>query len=652
MKVDNQEKQKALDLAEDSRETEWVFPSLVAELFKGKFRWDMLSPFPEQDEADKRIGDEYIEKARTVLEEYVDPDEVDRTEELPNDAILAMADIGLFGLKIPTEYGGLGMSQTNYNRVMAFIATYCNSTAVWLSAHQSIGVPQPLKLFGSDEQKKKYLPRLAKGAVSGFALTEPDVGSDPARMGTIAKPSTDGAYYTINGEKLWCTNGPAAELLVVMALTPPKMVNGKEKPQITAFVVETDTPGFETTHHCSFLGVRGISNGLMRFTDVKVPAENIIGGLGQGLKIALTTLNTGRLTIPGTSAGAGKACMHFAGDWIHKREQWGAPIGKHQAIGVKLASMAADTFAMDSINMVACRFVDQGQADIRLEAAMAKLFCTVTAWRVADDFLQIRGGRGYETARSLRDRGEDPIPAERLLRDARISRIIEGTDEIMRLFIAREAMDTHVRRVMPIMMGKGSKGKLIWDAFKFYASWYPKTWLPSLGGLDSRYLSSPNRRHLEYIPKASKRLARTMFHTMAKFGPKLEREQLILQRFVDIGTDLFAMACVLARAEHLLAENPQNAALQDMANLFCREARLRITENMRDVRRGRGRLFNKVSKAFMAGEYKWMIEGIYDDFPPTMRVSASTHETEAAEEAETEAKPTPEASGVEEQVPK
>ena len=656
MQVDNEDKQKALDLAEESRETEWQFPSLVAELFRGTFRWDMLSPFPAQDEADKRIGDEYIETVRKVLEEFIDPDEVDRHREVPNDALIAMADIGLFGLKLPKAYGGLEMSQTNYNRIMGFISTYCNSTAVWLSAHQSIGAPQPLKMFGTKEQKEKWLPRLAKGAVSGFALTEPDVGSDPAKMTTTATPSEDGSYYLLNGEKLWCTNGPAAEILVVMALTPPKEVKGKERQQITAFVVESDMEGFEVTHHCQFMGICGISNGMLRFTNVKVPAENIIGKTGDGLKIALTTLNTGRLTMPGTSAALGKACVHFAKDWANKRVQWGAPVGKHEAVGKKLAGIASVTFAMESMNTVACRFVDKGQADIRLEAAMAKLFCTTKSWEVADDFVQVRGGRGYETVQSLLGRGEDPIPAERMLRDARISRIIEGTDEIMRLFIAREAMDTHMRRVMPIIGGKGSmmgqafkafgdkkKRKIMWDAFKFYAGWYPRMWMPAGGGLSTQYLSATNRRHLTYIPKMSKRLARTMFHTMAKFGAGLERRQLILHRFVDIGTDLFAMASVLANAEHLLSKNPENRELQDLVDLFCRDARERIAGNMRDVKHNNDRIRSKVSKAFMGGSYEWLAEGAYTDTPPCMRVVASDQNDAEADEEE---------APVEESVPK
>ena len=395
------------------------------------------------------------------------------------------------------------------------------------------------------------------------------MGSDPAKIRTTAELSEDGTYYTLNGEKLWCTNGPYAEILIVMALTAPKIVEGREKPQVTAFIVETSEPGFEVVSRCAFMGIRGIANGFLRFNNMEVPAENILGKPGQGLKIALTTLNTGRLTMPAASAAAGKVCMHFAQNWVNERGQWGAPIGKHQPVSKMLAEMTADTVAMDSINALACAMVDQGGVDVRLEAAMAKYYCSETAWRILDDFVQVRGGRGYETAESLGARGEEPIPAERMFRDARISRIIEGTSEIMRLFIAREAMDTHVRRLMPIMTGKGPKGKLIWEALTFYAKWYPKVLLPTSVSLNVRHLSPKNQDHVIFVARTCKKLARTLFHTMAKYRQKLEREQLVLQALVDIGTDLFAMAALLSRTEHELKARTDDEQLQDMASLFC-----------------------------------------------------------------------------------
>src|SRR3989338_7572693 len=473
---DNVEKAKSLEVAEEAREESWKYPSFVGDLFTGKVRWDLIFPYPAQDRDDEKIGDDFLRKLESFLKNNVDADAIDRTGLIPDSVMKGLAELGCFGMKIPKEYGGLGLSQINYNRAVAMVASHCGSTAVLLSAHQSIGVPQPLKLFGTPEQKKKYLPRFAKGAISAFALTEPEAGSDPAAMSTTATPIENGDYYLINGQKLWCTNGNIADILVVMAKTPSKIVRGKEKAQITAFIVEKDMPGFEVAHRCMFMGIRGIQNGLLKFNNVKVPKENIIWGLGQGLKLALITLNTGRLTVPAACTAMAKKSLVIARDWSNKRVQWGAPIGQHEAVTSKISLMTATTFAMDSVTWLASAMVDQGKVDVRLEAAMAKLFCTEAAWRIADDTVQIRGGRGYETADSLRGRGEEPIPVERFMRDMRINLIIEGTSEIMRLFIAREAMDPHLKRILPLMSPKtpfGTKIKLLLSTGFHYAFWFP-----------------------------------------------------------------------------------------------------------------------------------------------------------------------------------
>jgi hypothetical protein len=402
-----------------------------------------------------------------------------------------------------------------------------------------------------------------------------------------------------------------------MAKTPPIVVNGKERQQISAFVVETNTPGFEVVHACEFMGCRAIANGLLRFTNVKVPVDYLIGKPGQGLKIALTTLNAGRLSLPAGAAGGAKLALFHSQKWCNERVQWGQPIGKHQAVAKKLANLASDTFAMESITWLTCAMYDQGGFDIRIEAAMAKYFCTETGWRIADDFIQMRGGRGYETAESLAARGEAPIAAERMMRNARIARIVEGSSEIMQLIIAREAMDTHLKFILPYLKAKGAEKAVIRKKMlRFYASWYPKLWVRPPAPEGVKHLNEQNQNHLAYVEKTSRRMARRLFHTMARHQQKLEKEQLLLANFVDIGTDLFVMAATLAHAERLLHEHPQDQSVQALAHLFCSNARMRIETNFNESKKNHYRLFSEVADKVLDDEYAWMVHGIYTGYPP------------------------------------
>ena len=621
------DKDVAMQLAEDARQAEWENVSFTAEVFKGNFRWDLVHPFPAQSAEDRKIGDEYIEKIRPVLEKYVDPWQIDEDGEYPREALEAMAGVGLFGMKIPREYGGLGLSVTNYARVLGFIGGYCAVTVAYLSAHQSIGVPQPLKEFGTEEQKRRYLPRLAKGEISAFALTEPGVGSDPARMSTTATLSEDGRYFVLNGDKLWCTNvtDPKTTLIAVLARTPDKVLpNGKSLPQISCFVVETAWPGVERVRRSRFMGLRGLANGVVTFKDVKVPVENLIGKPGEGLKIALATLNVGRLGIPAAAIGAGMALVEDAKWWTTSRQQWGQPVGKHQAVAKMVANYMAQLFAMKAMVSVACAFADHKNADIRLEAAAAKYWCSETLWKMYDDYLQVRGGRGYEMAKSLYARGERPTNVEMGLRDSRINRIFEGSSQVMHLIMAREALDTHFKLVMPILQPKPgqkvSKREAVMKAAGFYATWLPKLFVPDTGGsLEARNLNERNRRHLAYAAKTSKLLARRLFATMAKFGPKLEKEQIVLGNFVDIGVELFVMASTLSYAEHLAGANPADPSPQELANLYCSEARRRIESNFRAVKSNFNRSYDRVAGLLMEGRLDWLAAGAIDPIPPRYR---------------------------------
>ena len=605
---------EARELAEDSRETEWTAPSFGAELFFGRFRPDLVFPFPEQDTEDRAIGDAYCAKLRKFLEENVDAARIDAEEELPQHVIDGLVELGTFGMKIPEEFGGLGFSQLNYNRVIALVASHCASTAVWISAHQSIGVPQPLRMFGTDEQQKKYLPRLATGAISGFALTESGVGSDPANMGTTAELSEDGTHWILNGDKLWCTNGLAAELIIVMARTPSKMVKGRERKQISAFIVEMDSPGIEKTHRCRFLGIRAISNGVIRFTNVKVPLENLLGGEGRGLKIALVTLNTGRLTLPAAGAGSAKQALSISRRWANERAQWGQVVGKHESVGEKLAWMAATTFAMEAVSDLSSGLSVKGGADIRMEAAMAKLFCSVASIEITDAALQIRAGRGYEHEKSLAERGEIPFPLERMYRDARINTIVEGTSDIMHLFLAREALDPHLGKAGALIDPRSSgaaKAKSLAAAAAFYPGWYFSKWLPMDGPLPAD-VPGELGTHLRFVQRNSRRLARTMFHSMVTVGAKLEYRQVLLGRYVDIGVELFAMSAAVSRATSLLKANGQDRSPVELADHFCRMARRRIARDFHAAKSNDDKSARRVARGVLERRYDWLEAGILE----------------------------------------
>ena len=586
----------ALELTESAREVTQE-PSFVSGLFMGSYDLSRIRPFPQQSAEDRDQGDAFLEKLERLLREKTDPDEIDRTGEIPQPVLDALGRLGAFGIKISPEYGGLGLSQTNYCRAAMLLGGWCGNLTALLSAHQSIGVPQPLILFGTEAQKRKYLPRVAKGEISAFALTESGAGSDPATMQTLAEPTADGSAFILNGEKLWCTNGTKAGVIVVMAKTPPKIVGGKAKEQITAFIVETDWPGVEVMHRCRFMGLRSLYNGVMKFTNVRVPRENILLAEGKGLRVALTTLNTGRLTLPAACVGLSRRCLEITRRWAAERVQWGAAIGKHAAIADKVAKMAANTFAMEAMTLLAASGVDRDKhADVRLEAAVCKMWGTEVAWEIVNDAVQIRGGRGYETAASLKARGEEPVPLERFLRDSRINTIFEGSSEIMRLFIAREALDPHLKVSGAVLNSKLPMSQRLKAAVKaalFYATWYPRQWVPVFRGQRSevrrqnRKATAVMNRHLLYAARTSKRLARTLFHAMLRHGPKLEREQLLLGRFVDIGAELFAITATCLRAERLLQSNDANHGGPDVLKLtdyFCHASRLRVEEKFRAIR--------------------------------------------------------------------
>jgi alkylation response protein AidB-like acyl-CoA dehydrogenase len=598
------------DLAEQSRQTEWEKPSFGKELFLGRFRLDLIHPHPMPSEQDRARGEEFLSKLRAFLEEGVDPYEIERDAKIPESVVKGLKDLGALGMNIGTEYGGLGLSHLYYGKALALASSWHAAIPTLLSAHQSIGVPEPLKIFGSEEQKRKYLPQVASDKISAFLLTEPDVGSDPARMRMTAEPTEDGSAYVLNGVKLWTTNGVIADLLVVMATVPKS--EGR-RGGISAFVVDAHAPGVEVLHRNSFMGLRGIENGVTRFTDVRVPKEDLIGEEGRGLRIALQTLNTGRLSLPATCVGGVKWCLKVAREWSAERVQWGQPVGRHEAVAKKLAFMAATAFAVEAVSDLSSLMADEERNDIRIEAALAKLFCSEMAWKVADELVQIRGGRGYETAASLRARGERAIAAEQALRDLRINRIFEGSTEIMRLLIAREAVDQHLSVAGGLIdpeAGVQDRAKAAASAGRFYAGWLPQLAVGEgtrPGSFDEFGRLAP---HLRYVERSARKMARNTFYGMARWQGGMERKQSFLGRVVDIGADLWAMSAVVVRAKMLAGE--EGAAPEDLADLFCRQARRRVDQAFHDLWHNDDDAEYRSAVNVLEGRYTFAEEGVLD----------------------------------------
>ncbi|GAA1370816.1 acyl-CoA dehydrogenase family protein [Streptomyces beijiangensis] len=606
---------EARQVAEAAREQDWRKPSFAKELFLGRFRLDLIHPHPLPASDDAQRGEEFLARLRVFCETKVDSALIEREARIPDETINGLKELGALGMKIDTKYGGLGLTQVYYNKALALAGSANPAIGALLSAHQSIGVPQPLKLFGTQAQKDAFLPRLASTAISAFLLTEPDVGSDPARLATTAV--LDGDSYIVDGVKLWTTNGVIADLLVVMARVPRTETS---KGGITAFVVEADSPGVTVENRNVFMGLRGLENGVTRFHQVRVPVANRIGPEGAGLKIALTTLNTGRLSLPAMCVGAGKWCLKIAREWSSVREQWGKPVAHHEAVGSKIAFIAATTFALEAVLDLSSQMADEDRNDIRIEAALAKLYGSEMGWLMADELVQIRGGRGFETADSLAARGERAVPAEQVLRDMRINRIFEGSTEIMHLLIAREAVDAHLKVAGDLIdpeKNLSEKAKAGAQAGVFYARWLPKL-VAGPGQLPRSYaeFNPPDHPdlspHLRYVERSARKLARSTFYAMSRWQGRMETKQGFLGRIVDIGAELFAMSAACVRAELLRTTEEYGREAYQLADAFCRQSRIRTDELFARLWTNTDDLDRKVVTGVMSGTYTWLEQGIVD----------------------------------------
>ena len=610
MTTEVSEKQ-AREVAEAAREAEWKLPSFGKELFLGNFRLDLIHPQPRQEADAVEKGERFLARLREFLQSEVDPLKIERDAKIPEHVLDGLKRIGALGMKVAEEYGGLGLSQVYYNRALSLAGVWHASISTLLSAHQSIGVAEPLRMFGTEEQKRKWLPLVARDHISAFLLTESDVGSDPARLGTIATPTDDG--YLLNGRKLWATNGAIADVVVVMAQVPK---SDGHPGGISAFVLPYDTDGVAVEHRNEFMGLRGIENSVTTLQDVLVPEENRIGREGEGLKIALSTLNTGRLALPAICVGAAKWSTKIAREWSNERVQWGQPIGKHDAVAQKVAFIAGSAFGLEAMLDVASRLADDKSNDIRIEAALAKLYGSELCWRVVDELIQVRGGRGYETAASLKARGERPVPVEQVLRDMRINRIFEGSTEIMHLLIAREAVDQHLQVAGDILEPGGelkTKAQAALKASRFYSKWLPQLVVGE--GQDPRSFKEFGAlaSHLRYVERSSRKLARSTFYGMTRWQAKLEYRQAFLGRIVDIGAELFAMSSAVAYAETIGREHPERKTqAAELAELFCGQAKRRADGLFHELWANDDDANRAAAQKILDGRYSWLEDGIAD----------------------------------------
>jgi alkylation response protein AidB-like acyl-CoA dehydrogenase len=596
---------QAREFAEQAREAHWRQPSFGKELFLGRLRLDLVHPHPSGSAEAVERGTAFLARLREFCESQIDAAAIERDSQVPDKVVQGLKELGAFGMTIAPEYGGVGLPKVYYHRALALVGSVNSSLAGLLSAHQSIGVSQPISMFGTEEQKRTWLPRCTR-EISAFLLTEPDVGSDPARLHTTANP--DGNEYVLNGTKLWTTNGVIADLLVVMARVPQ---SEGHRGGITAFVVEADAPGIVVENRNAFMGLRGIENGFTRLTDVRVPAENRIGDEGEGLRIALSTLNAGRLSLPAICTGDVKWCLKIAREWSRERVQWGRPIGEHEAVGGKVAFIAATAYGLEAMVELASELADAGQTDIRIEAALAKLYGSEMAWLAADELVQIRGGRGFEKAESLAARGERGVPAEQVLRDLRINRIVEGSTEIMHLLIAREAVDAHLTVAGDIIDPKADlrrKARAAAKAGEFYARWLP-TLVAGKGQLPTSFTEfGPLAAHLRYVERASRRLARSTFYAMSRWQGRLEYKQRFLGRIVDIGAELFAITAACVRAQRDRAEGTS----AELADAFCRQARVRSEQLFDQLWHNCDDSDRTLARSVLDDRYTWLEEGILD----------------------------------------
>ncbi|HKY71534.1 MAG TPA: acyl-CoA dehydrogenase family protein [Nitrospira sp.] len=617
---------KGLERIEEARERV-TGESFMAGLYTGEPNFSLLLT---QDESLEQIAawKEFRPKLESFLLNHVDPDEIDRTAKIPESVIQGLFSIGAFGMKIPREYGGLGFSYQNYGRALTLIAGWSNILALTVAVPQSIGIAMPLLLFGSEEQKRRYLPLVAREAVSAFALTEPLTGSDAANIKTEAVLDVDGSYV-VNGEKLWCTNGPIARYITLIARVPAKrddrsgrsvwvpVVKGEHAEQSvhTAFVLDMKIPGVEIRQRCQFEGCRGIENAHIALSNVRIPASDVIGEVGRGLKYALTILNVGRaVSIPAICLGMAKQAWQPTLDRANSRVTFKRPLSEWQTQRMRVGRMAGRLFAMEALASAVWRMADQHRYDVRIEAAIAKIFCSETTIQFLKDAQTIFGGMGYETADSKRVRGEPAFGIEQLVRDVEMYRIGEGATDVLRPFVAREALDMHLDRARTYLDENISLARRLAEMRRllaFYVPWYLKQWRSKGLPTHAIFRHVHVRARLRFVERASRRLARAVLYAILWRRQALQHDQGRQNRIETIGEDLLVIA-----VSSLYAEERERTAGEteawDLVDIVFAEASARVKQQIRECILNRDMPLTTVGRKALTGTYPALSKGIIE----------------------------------------
>lgn len=545
-------------------------PSFTRGVFAGAVHDSLLFPYPpsldERDADEARVVRRLIRDLHRLRGDVIDPARIDAEETISEDVIRALADIGMLGLTIPKEYGGLGLSSTAYARVFGAISAVDGSVAVLIGVHCGLG-SKALVLFGSADQKARYLPMLARGeTLAAYALTEPETGSDAQNIVTRAERSADGSKWILNGRKIWIGNGHRAGVIATFAQTPversasDKRAGPKLRP--TAFIIRPDMPGFRVAGTVRKLGIRGSTQAELVYEDLEVPADHVLGHVGKGFGVAVHVLNGGRLTLAAGCTGAAKVVLRGMVSYASQRVQFGRPIVEFEITQRKVATLAAEIYAADAMLGVLASLVDRTDSDFSLEAACCKVFASDMIWRASDEAVQIAGGRGFV----------QPYPYERMLRDARINRIFEGTNEVLRLFIALNGVQGPAERLKEV--GSALRTPLrSWGLISGYAASRVKSAFGTTATLDVD-LHERLQAHKKFFEKHVAELAAATERAIRKHRREIIERQQVLERLADMGIELFATAAVIARTQHLIDKRGAEQCERELGlcDLFCVES--------------------------------------------------------------------------------